>query len=173
MAAFVQIGGPTQIFVGTGAGNALQFLGYTVNGAEITAENVMEDVPGDQGGGDGAIPIEIQVFGQLHRLHLEFSKWDINVFNLLTAAINQNGVGSISAGFSAIPGTLFFANNAAFRLLVKPPLTAQLIRNYQLAIPREPNVYNVGTKWSRLVMDWVAYPDLNQSPPKLYDFNVN
>lgn len=170
MASAIQIPGATPISVGTGAANALALLGYTVNGAEITAEQIWEDVPGDQGGGEGGIPIDFQMFGQIHRVHLEFSKWDLAVLTKLEACVNANGtLSTIVAGTSPVPGSLILANNAHFRLLVNPPLISSLIRNYPIALPREPHVVNAGTKWARLIMDWVCYPDLTTSPPLLWN----
>jgi hypothetical protein len=43
------------------------------------------------------------------------------------------------------------------------------VRNYPLATLREPHVVNVGTKWARLITDWLVYPDLTQSPPLLWN----
>jgi hypothetical protein len=170
MAIAVHVPGATPISVGTGSANALQTLGYTVDGTQITAEKIWEDVPGDQGGGEGGIPIEFQMFGIIHRIHLELSKWDTAVLALLETAINTNGtLSTITAGKSPVPGSLVLANSAQFRLLINPPNESTLIRNYPLALPREPQVFNAGTKWARLVMDWVAYPDLTQSPPLLYN----
>lgn len=170
MAAAIVIPGATPISVGTGTANALEMLGYTVNGAEITVEKLMEDVPGDQGGGEGGVPIDIQYFGEIHRIHLELSKWDTAVMAKLEAAINVIGtLTTITAGKSPVPGSLILANSAYYRLLVNPPSAATLIRNYPISIPRDPHVVNVGTKWARLVIDFIAYPDLTQSPPLLWN----
>jgi hypothetical protein len=161
----------TPVSVGTGPANALQLLGWTVNGCEINHENVWEDVPGDQGGGEGGIPIDVQMFGQIARIHLEMSKWDPAVQNLLEASVNANGtqLNMITAGKTVVPGTLNFQNFAFFRLLINPPQYPTMIRNYPLCLPREPHVVNIGTRWARLVTDWIAYPNLMQSPPLLWD----
>lgn len=166
----IEIPGATPISVGADAANALILLGYTVNGAEITAENIWEDVPGDQGGGEGGVPIDIQMFGQIHRIHLEFSKWSTDVLTKLEACVNSNNtLNTITQGKSPVPGSLIFSNLAHFRLLINPPLVSSLIRNYPIAVPREPHVVNAGTKWARLIMDWIAYPDLTTTPPLLWN----
>jgi hypothetical protein len=171
MSATVIVPGATPISVGTGSTNALQQLGFTVSGTQITAEKLMEDVPGDQGGGEGGIPIEIQYFGMLHRVHLELSKVDPAILTKLESAINTNGtLSTITAGNSPVPGSLMLANSAYFRLLINPPNQSSLIRNYPIAIPREAHVLGpVGTKWLRVVMDWICYPDLTQTPPLLWN----
>lgn len=170
MAAAVQVPGVASIYTGTGSVNAKQLLGYSVNGVEIRAENLWEDIPGDQGGGEGGIPIDIQMFGQIHRIHLELSKWDTAVLTLLEAAVNANGtLTTIVAGTSPSPGSLVLGNSAQFRLLIWPASAASLIRNYPISMPREPHVVNEGTKWARLVMDWIAYPDLTTTPPLLWN----
>jgi hypothetical protein len=92
------------------------------------------------------------------------------VLTLLESAVNANGtLNTVTAGFSPVPGSLVLANNANFRLLINPPLVSSLVRNYPLAMPREPHVVNAGTKWARLVMDWFCLPNLNTSPPLLYN----
>jgi hypothetical protein len=173
MAATPQLPGATPVSVGSGTANALELLGYTVSGCEIHAEKLIEDIPGDQGGGEGGIPIEFQIFGEIHRIHLELSKWDAAILTKLEACINVIGtLTTITAGKSPIPGSFILANNAYFRLLLNPPNMSSLIRNYPIAIPREPHVVNAGTKWARLVMDWVAYPDLTTTPPLLWNGGV-
>jgi hypothetical protein len=51
MAAVIQVPGPCLIKVSTGGSvlfPTLETLGYTVNGADITHEVMMDDIPGDQ-----------------------------------------------------------------------------------------------------------------------------
>lgn len=170
MAATVQLPGAAPVSVGTGSTNALQQLGYTVGGCEITSEKLIEDVPGDQGGGEGGIPIEFQHFGRIDRVHLELSKVDLAVFAKLETAINTNGsLSTITAGTSPIPGSLILSNLAYFRLLINPT-NGILIRNYPIAIPRDAHVLGpIGTKWARVVVDFTCYPDLTTTPPLLWN----
>lgn len=170
MSNVVVVPGATPISFGTGAANALQLLGYTVNGAEITTEELMDDVPGDQGGGEGAIPIDFQKFGQIARGSLEFSSWDPAVLAKIESGINANGtLSTIVAGTSVVPGSLILANAAYFRMLINPPNVASLIRNYPITIIREPKTFTAGSKWSRLILPFVAYPNLTTSPPLLWN----
>lgn len=170
MSNVVVIPGATPVSLGTGAANALQLLGYTVNGAEITTEQIIEDVPGDQGGGEGGIPIDFQYFGQIARGTLEFSSWDPAVLAKIESAVNANGtLSTITAGNSPVPGSLILANAAYFRLLINPPNVASLIRNYPITLIREPKTFTNGTKWSRLILPFVAYPNLTTSPPLLWN----
>lgn len=170
MATKVVVPAATPVSFGTGAANALALLGYTVNGAEIGIENIWEDVPGDQGGGEGGIPIDFQMYGQIARGTLEFSFWDPSVLAKLESGVNANGtLSTILAGKSPVPGSLILANAAYFRMLINPPSEATLVRNFPITLVREPRMVNAGTKWARLVLPYIAYPDLTQSPPLLWN----
>ena len=127
-------------------------------------------MPGDQGGGEGGIPIEVQYFGRIDRVHLELSKIDLTVFGKIESAINTNGsLTTIVAGTSPIPGSLILGNTAFFRLLINP-VNGILIRNYPIAIPREAHVMGpVGTKWLRATIEWYCLTDLTASPPLLWN----
>lgn len=170
MAAIVQIPGPAQISLNTGASSALAIWGFTENGAVIREEMLKIDVPGDQNGGDAGNPIEIQDLGRVGRVHLEMSKWDEAVSEFVQAKVNPNGTAitgppnsPTTQGVSPVPGLLLFSNTYYFRLLVKPltPAAAAntlFVRNFLIAIPIEAHEINLGTRYARFVSDWICYP---------------
>lgn len=151
MPAAVVVAGPVLVRTGTGSANALEDLGYSINGIRITEDVFMGDVPGDQNGGDAGPPIDVQYFGQVDRVELELNKYDSAVL----AKIAPRLLGG-TAGTTGTPGTLIAGGTKYFRLL----LTAtNFTRNYLCAIPRAPIESNWGTKFSvvRLVFDCHAF----------------
>lgn len=152
MATAVQVPGAALIKTGSGSSGALESLGYSINGVEITEEMLSEDVPGDQNGGEGGPPIDIQDFGHIARIRMELSVWDFTVAGRLRSKLN-----GVSQGVSPTPGSLIFANSYHFRLLILP-VTAGDAMNFLVATPREPHVINLGTKFARLIFEWIAYP---------------
>lgn len=140
MAEQVNVAGAVLVKVGTGSASALESLGYSINGVDIQEDVYTGDVPGDQNGGDSGPPIEIQYFGEVHRISLDLSKYD----PAIAAKIQPKYKGG-TAGVVGTPGSLFFAAGTYFRLLL---LGTNFTRNYLGAIPRQPMGINVGTKFS-------------------------
>ena len=161
MAQTPQIAGACEIKVDTGAARALQSLGWTANGAEISRQKFTVDIPGDQNGGDDGVPIEIQDFGGLYRVRLEMTKWETTVESAIRKTGNPNGTGgfsSLALGSVITPGTPIIANAAYYRLLLLPTDAARAV-NFLCAVLRDdPYEINFGTKYSRLVLSFVCYP---------------
>ena len=174
MSATVQLPGAAPVSVGTGSANALQLLGYTVNGCEIESTKIIEEVPGDQGGGEGGTPIEFQHLGRYDIVRLELSKIDMTVFNKIEAAVNANGtLSSVVAGTAPTPGSLIIGNSAYFRLLINPA-NGVMIRNYPIAIPRDAHSMGpVGTKWLRAKISFYCVLDYTQTPPLLWNVTTS
>ena len=152
MALGVQVPGAALVRVANTSGGTIFDLGYSINGVEITEEMLSEDVPGDQNGGEGGPPIDIQDFGHIARIRMEMSVWDFTVASSIRAKLN-----GVTQGVSPTPGSLIFANLYAFRLLILPAIAGDAM-NFLKAVPRDPHVINIGTKFARLVFDWIAYP---------------
>jgi hypothetical protein len=161
MAASPQVSGPCEIKLDTGASRALQSLGWTANGAQITRTALRLDIPGDQNGGDDGVPIEIQDFGGLYRVRLEMTKWDTTVEAAVRKLGNPNGTGGYSStavGSVNTPGTLMIANGAYYRLLLLPTDTSRAV-NFLAGILREdPYELNLSSKHSRLILNFTCYP---------------
>ena len=166
MAAIIQVPGACLVRVGTGGTGAsptLEDLGYTVNGADITHEVMMDDIPGDQNGGDSGPPIDIQYYGQIARVRLEMSKWDTTVLHKLVPRLHTAGAGALAAMNTQTVGTLVAGGAAAFRLVLIPatagagtgPMVGPI--NFSIAVPRGPMEVNKGSKWARLVLDFECH----------------
>jgi len=151
MAAAVQVTGPAEIQVGTGAAGALEKFGYTRNGAEIVSEGYWINVPGDENGGDEGPPIDVQFIGETARIRVELTKWDTTA----AAEVESRFVGG-TGGVPGAAGTLMFSGSKAMRLLVKPTTGA---RNFPRAFPRFAIEVNKGTRFSTLVVEFEAHKD--------------
>lgn len=149
MAIAVLTAGVCIVKVDTGAANALEELGRTVNGADSTKQAFWLDVPGDDNGGDAGPPIEIQFMGEIVRIRLEMSKWDTAIRNKVTSRLYGG-----TAGTPGTAGTLMFADSKTYRLLLHSTTDP---RNFLRTIPRGDIEQNRGTKWSRLVSEWEAH----------------
>lgn len=134
-------------------GGSLETLGYTRNGAEPTEEAFFIDVPGDENGGDEGPPIEIQYMGQIARIRVELTKFDVAVLAKVRKRIH-----TATLGTPATAGTLMFAGTKDFRLLLHSPNDP---RNFPRVICRGAIESNNGTKWQSWSMEFEAHKDAN------------
>lgn len=153
MAIAVVQTGPANVKVGTGVASALEQLGFSANGVEITETALFLDVPGDQNGGDEGPPIDVQFLGQIDRVRMELTKYDIAIANKVRTRLN-NIASPETAGVPGTSGSLIAGSSLFYRLLIEP--TTQP-RNYIAAIPREPIEVNRGTKYSRLIIEFECH----------------
>jgi hypothetical protein len=124
------VAGPLQIWVDTGAANALEFLGWTTNGASIEQLAFQTPVFSDENGGEQGPPVDYQMFGNQHRVSLELSKFQQSVLTKLDARYNPNtSNGNVGVGM------LLGCNSAVFRLLLWAP---NFVRNYVNTVLLEP-----------------------------------
>lgn len=162
MAIIVHVNGPAKIQIDDYTGPGLQSLGYTRDGAEIAEETFRTDVPGDERAGEQGPPVEIQYNGEIHRVRLELTKWDDTPMNIIRANVPA---GTAGAPYAVAPtGTLLFANNKFFRLLILGSTIGSGSgepRNYPCAIPvGQPREVNKGSRFSTQVVEFEchAYP---------------
>ncbi len=151
MAATPQNHGKALIQVGTGSSGALETVGYTRNGADLTTEGFWIDVPGDENAGDSGPPIEIQYVGEMARVRIELTKFDQAIIDKIMRKLNTN---SKTAGTIATPGTFVFMNNYAFRLLINTPTEP---RNFPISVPRAPTQRNMGVRFAMKVLEFDCY----------------
>tara|TARA_Y100000310_G_scaffold199050_1_gene199032 strand:- start:3441 stop:3947 length:507 start_codon:yes stop_codon:yes gene_type:complete len=154
MATAVIADGLADIQVDSGDDNAMERIGYTRNGVDVTFEGYFLNVPGDQNGGDEGPPIEIQHFGETARIRMELTKWEAATVNKIIQRVR----GNVTPGTFPTPGTLMIAGSGTFRLLIN---TVSSPYNFPVAIPRMPTEINRGTRFSTLILEWEAYPIVN------------
>jgi hypothetical protein len=157
MTVGVQVAGLATVKVATAAGGtgALQTLGYSQDGVFRTSQTFVENVPGDENGGQAGPPVEIQYMGEIEKVRIELMKWDPTVMAYLLARFRGATVGT-----PPVAGGLVFAGNGYFRLCCHyaAGLTGQSADNNPCAtLVSEPIEINKGTKWSRMVMEFVCY----------------
>ena len=132
------VAGPLEIWVGTGALLALEFLGWTVNGADIEESPFFSPIVSDEYGGDAGPPSDYQLMGTQHRISLEMSKYNETV----AAKLNNfyNTVQAVTDSLTASVGMLINCNSLTTRLLLVggPAGSPTFVRNYPAAMIIEP-----------------------------------
>ena len=151
MAVQVVVNGLCRVYLDTGAANALEELGRTRNGADVTLESRFVDVPGDEFGGEEGPPVDVQYLGAIARVRLELTKFDDAVADKVRAVLYDG-----TAGTPMGPGTLVFQDRQEFRLLLK---TVRKPMNFERAFPRQAVEQNKGTKFSTLVVEFECHED--------------
>lgn len=153
MAESVHNHGKATIKVGTGTSAALELLGYTRNGADVTEEGFWIDVPGDEHGGDSGPPIDIQYIGEMARVRLELTKFDQAI---LAKVMKRLNAAAKTAGARGTVGRFVFLNSEFFRLVIDTPTNP---KNFPVAVPRAPTNRNMGTRFTMKVLEFDCYFD--------------
>jgi len=149
----IHVPGAALIRVGTGSGGALADLGYTQNGADLSFQGYMENVPCDDMGGDAGPPAEILYHGETALIRLELTKWD----PVPVAVLNGRLRGLATPGTPAGPGVLMFTGTHDFRLLI---LTSEMPYNFPRTILRNPiQLPRRGSRASIVVVEFEAHKD--------------
>ena len=149
MGVTIQVAGLCTVTVDSGEDNALETLGLTRNGADITFEGYFLNVPNDDNGGDDGPASDIQYLGETARIRLELTKFD----NLIADKITPRERGA-TAGTIPTIGNLQFQGSKSHRLVIH---TTTLPYNFPRVIFRAPVEINKGTKFSTLIIEAEAY----------------
>lgn len=153
MTVQVNVAGVNTVSVDTGTSNALEALGVPLDTPSITDRSFELDVHGDAHGGPDGPPIDVQFLGRVIDVRIEFSTYDRAVLNKIYSRLN-GGSGDETTVATADIGDLYFQESRSFRVLIN---NANDPRNYLRCIFRNPIEVGVGTKFSRLVIDFTAY----------------
>lgn len=164
MAATPHNHGKATIKVNTGASAALETLGFTRNGGDVSEEAFWIDVPGDENGGDSGDPIDIQYIGEMARVRLELTKFDQAVLTKVMKRLNAAGK---TAGTVGTVGRFVFLNSEFFRLVIDTPTDP---KNFVRAVPRAPTNRNMGTRFTMKVIEFDCYKN---DSGVLYDNTVS
>lgn len=151
MAETVVKDGLCHIKLASPADGTLEALGYARNSVDPSGDTYMTDVPGDQNGGDEGPPIEIQHMGDIWRVRIELTKFDTAVATKLKARLP-----GATEGVPATPGTLLFADNKVFRLLLH---STSRPMNFKRAVLRSAVEFNKGTKWQTFSCEFECHKD--------------
>lgn len=123
---------PLEIWVGTGASAALEFLGYTVNGAQIEEIPYFTPIASDEFGGDAGPPADYQLMGTQHRISLELVKYQPTVLAKLEKFYNLSSSPTVGVGL------LVGCNSLTTRLLLNSADLTSYVRNYPAALVLDP-----------------------------------
>lgn len=126
---------PLEIWVGTGAANALEFLGRTANGVQIEEIPFINPIASDDYGGDAGPPADYQLMGLQHRISLELVKFDTAVLAKLEKFYNPSSSPTI------VVGSLLGCGSVTTRLLLNSQDKTAFVRNYPLALVLDPVEY--------------------------------
>lgn len=141
--------GAALIRVDTASANALEDLGYTEDGAQISIRQYTLDVPGDENGGNEGPPIDVQHLGETAEIRLTMTKWEASVADKIAARLYGG-----TTGTPGTPGTMMFNESKTYRLVVHTTTTPF---NFPRVIFKDAIEINKGTKFSRFVIVATAY----------------
>ncbi len=154
MASSVNKDGLCNVKIAAPFDGSLEHLGYSRNGVEPDQEPYFDEVPGDQNGGDQGPPIEIQYLGEIVRVRLEMTRFD----DAVADKIRKRCPGAATVGTPHTTGTLLFAEEEYFRLLLHSPTNPM---NFPRAIPKGAITANKGTKWQTFTCEFECHKDEN------------
>jgi hypothetical protein len=115
MAMQVHLNGEARIRTGTGAANALEDWGVSVNGVNMTFDPMTEDVITDTFG--PMVPFDFQQFLETATIEIEFVFYDSGVWQRSISRTLANA----ARGTMPAAGTLLGQGGFLFRLLVNSP----------------------------------------------------
>lgn len=142
-----QVAGPVGIWTGTGSAFALEHLGWSLDGVQIQEIPFITGVPSDLNGGTDGPPVDFQVFPSQHRIILDLNIFDPTVEAKVALRANP------AAAVSATVGMLIGCSGQYYRVLL---YGTNFVRNYPYCIPMEPLDFNVGSKFTRKQITFMA-----------------
>jgi len=145
----VHVAGPAHLQVATPASGALEDLGYSRNGVDVTFRGYYDDVPSDLMGGELGPPLDVQYFGETADIQCQLTSYQTSVYNKVQAQLAAG-----TAGTPGTPGTLMFSELKAFRLRITSTIE---ILNFVNVVFRQPREINKGTRFSQAVVVATAY----------------
>lgn len=139
------------IKVDTGSANALESLGYTIDGANIQERTFNEPIHSDEQGGTAGPPVDIIHHGQIDVITLELTRYDPAV-----AAKLRLFRGVTAGSGPSAPCSQLFADSGSHRVLL---LGSNYTRNYVRCVLTDSNISRIGSHASVLRLTFEAYPN--------------
>jgi hypothetical protein len=150
--------GRADVFVDSGASNALEKIGYCQDGVRIDYQPFKIPVPCDDMGGSEGPPTDVQLLGEIAHIQMEFTRWNLSIAKKVMARLKGQTYGQQFGTLNSIqyaPGALMIGSGLYFRLLIKTPTDP---KNYPCVIFEEPHSLSLSTKFSSLLLTGTAYP---------------
>jgi hypothetical protein len=138
MASGIWVAGPTELWVGTGSGGALEFLGWsTPEGFRGRITPLSSPIRCDLA---GEMPLDVQDMGEVVHLFGDLAVWDEVVLRACQTR-NPAARGFVGVKAAGSIGALLKAEGRAFRTLLFPP--------YALTKPSQAGqtIYNLLSSW--------------------------
>lgn len=143
--------GPAIVQVGTGANNALETLGYTVDGVDVAEKYAMEPIMTDVGGTQ--YPGEYQKMG----IGIEFTapliSWNPTIWEKVLKRMSN----SAAAGTTDKTGALVFTNSNTIKLALISADTLEDPYYVPCAIVKEPTGRKMASKHNPLTIKVSAH----------------
>ena len=114
--------GPIQIFVGTGASGAYQFLGWSEQETGTRFDSAWEDVFADVSG--PMVPLDVQYFGEQGYVSSTLTRYNEAVLQLLTPRVPGLTAGQMQNGQV---GTLMITEGYAIKLFLYCPYISKTV----------------------------------------------
>jgi hypothetical protein len=152
MAVTNHVNGPAGVFVGLGSSGALEELGYSVSGIDITFNYYQDPINTDV---FGLCPFDMTQYPGSATIKAELISYDDSVITQVFAIGGASG-----AGVSCAAGTLLVAQGHSYRLLIKSQAsgTGEACNNFLNAFLVPDQSFSVGSKPTIYVVTWMALP---------------
>lgn len=157
MAETINVSGAVTVKVGTGSVGALEVLttGGLRDGSTITIEERSSEVKTDRKGGEAGVPEDWQIFGEIARIRLELTRWDVTISPKIVARRLGKTAGTF---LDADRGSLLVQGGFTFRVLLLAT-NFPLPMNFTRCKIENAVEINAGTKYSSFVITMLAIAD--------------
>lgn len=152
MATAIHVNGVCVVQTGTGADEALETLGVTVDGADVEIIDQTYPVHVDTYGGTAGVPFDEQTMLQMARIRVDLVHYDETVLAKLRPCLPNGVDGTMPAA-----GALFGVGGSYRRLLLTSPI-AGLPWNFLKARVDGSRQVRLGTKHNIWRMSFLALP---------------
>lgn len=163
MAEVIHVAGPVEIYVQHPVQEVTEFaLGYSANGVELRHTPFWSNYHSDANGGQEGPPTDVLLLGETATIRAELTRWDADVAARVCSRAygrprppwNTSGQGKIAPA-----GTLMLS---PWGVVTEAAMLVRLVyragsRIYYHAFLRNAHTLNMGSRFSRLVLEWDCY----------------
>ena len=125
----------TLLKIGTGSSDALEELGYSIDGFNLEERVFKEDIHSDENGGTAGPPVDIMIHGQIDVITFDAVRIDPIV------AAKVQFVKGTSAGVVPSSCVLLFGDSKSYRVLL---IGTNFTRNYLRVVISQKNLGRIG-----------------------------
>lgn len=156
MAQAYHVAGECLVKTGTGSSSALEVVGLTVEGVDITINEYKHPIHSDAGGGTAGGPVEFQNMGADAVVRCRFVSWDQSVLDKVVKKHSGDAT-SPAPGMMGSAGRLVGANDS-YRLVVQPPSgSAENPFDFPVATTRSAQKVRMGSQYSEYEIEFYCW----------------